>query len=72
MSEDYKNGYREGFLDGFKAARDNPFLVEPVVPQPNTFTPPKLPTGCSVCNLDFKGAWGYVCYRSNCPVRITS
>lgn len=73
MSEDYKNGYREGFLDGFKAARDNPYLTNPVVP--NTFmspTIPKPPSYCSVCKMPCTEPWGYVCNRSNCPVKITS
>lgn len=77
MSDDYKNGYREGFLDGFKSARDNPYMTQPVVPEtpyinlPKTYqtTPPW--NGCDVCKMPFTKPWGYVCARSNCPTRVT-
>jgi hypothetical protein len=75
MSKDYKDGYREGFLDGFKAARDNPYMTQPAVP--NTFLSPTIkPTqprsGCGVCKMPFTEPWGYVCNRSECPTRVTS
>lgn len=70
MSEEYIRGYRDGFkdghLNGFKAAKDNPYLT-----QPNTSNPIPTTTICSVCNIDFRGTWGYVCYRSSCPTRVS-
>jgi len=34
-NDDYKRGYREGFLDGFHAARDNDSLMSPNIPIPD-------------------------------------
>lgn len=68
MEDEYQKGYRQGFLDGFHAARDNQELMSPNIPIPkNEYK------GCHICGIDFtKAAWGYVCYQSNCPTRITS
>lgn len=75
MSEDYKNGYREGFLDGFKAAKDNPYMTQPAVP--NTFFSPKIPTSmpksCSECGRSFVDSMGrpivaaVICANIKCP-----
>lgn len=75
MSNDYKNGYREGFLDGFKAAKDNPYMTQPAVPNPSV--PPTINStrslyGCHVCKLPPTELTGYCCARSDCPVKITS
>jgi hypothetical protein len=35
-SDDYQRGYREGYLDGFHAARDNDSLMSPNVPMDKT------------------------------------
>lgn len=66
---DYERGYSKGFLDGFQAARSDPSLVSPNVPNDGAA---KNITGCKVCSIDFsKGVWGYVCNHPNCPSRIT-
>ena len=66
---DYERGYSKGFLDGFQAARNDPGLVYPNVPDIN---PVQALTGCKTCGIDFsKGVWGYVCNHPNCPSRVT-
>lgn len=48
----------------------------PSVPRPIPVPQyPSVPvsTLCKVCGIDFAGkAWGYVCYHSNCPTKITT
>lgn len=71
MSEDYKKGYRDGFLDGFKAAKDNPYMTQPAVPE----TP--MPKSCTECGKSFVDSMGrfvmmgYVCPNTKCPTKIT-
>lgn len=68
-TNDYERGYSKGFLDGFEAARRDPSLVFPNVPN-NGITQNLV--GCKVCGIDFsKGVWGYVCNNPNCPTRVT-
>lgn len=72
-NDDYKRGYREGFLDGFKAARDNDSLVSPTVTVQQT--PVK---SCYQCGRSFVDSLGrpvpmaVVCSYVGCPQGITS
>jgi hypothetical protein len=67
VSDDYERGYSKGFLDGFAAARRDPSLVHPNVPN-DGFTEDM--TKCRVCSIDFsKGVWGYVCNHPKCPTK---
>lgn len=72
-NDDYKRGYREGFLDGFKAARDNDSLVSPNVPVQQS--PIK---SCPQCGRVFTDTLGrpipmaVVCSYVGCPQGITS
>jgi hypothetical protein len=69
VSDDYERGYSKGFLDGFAAARRDPSLVHPNVPN-DGFTEDM--TKCRVCSIDFsKGVWGYVCNHPKCPTKVT-
>lgn len=60
--------YRKGFKDGVEFARNYPHLSFPTLP---SVRPAQDMTSCNVCKIDFKGTWGYVCNRSNCPTRVT-
>ena len=67
-SEDYMRGWYDGYQEAKKELlRYDEF---PTVPSPPQFN--QNVVGCGVCKIDFsKGAWGYVCPRSDCPTRIT-
>lgn len=69
-NDEYKRGYREGFLDGFHAARDNDSLMSPNIPN-NDWTKPHtiMPWKCNVCGLTFQSLIDYVCPRGNCPTK---
>jgi hypothetical protein len=68
-TDDYERGYSKGFLDGFAAARRDPSLVYPHVPN-DGFTEDM--TKCKVCSIDFsRGVWGYVCNHPKCPTKVT-
>lgn len=64
-TEEYKKGYREGFLDGFHAARDNESLMSPNIP-----TNDWKPFECSKCKITFSNMTGYVCPDNNCPTQL--
>jgi hypothetical protein len=67
-TNDYERGYSKGFLDGFQAARKDPNLVYPNVPN----VPTSLKNTCTVCGIDFGNkVWGYVCNVEKCPTKIT-
>jgi hypothetical protein len=64
-NDDYKRGYREGFLDGFHAARDNPSLMSPNIPIPQKQCPQ-----CGRSFVDSLGRlipMGVVCAHVGCP-----
>lgn len=61
MSDDYKKGYREGFCDGFEAAKKH----NPVIPTKLNLS--DMSTTCPKCSVSFKGPMGYVCGRTDCP-----
>lgn len=63
-NDEYKRGYREGFQDGFHAARDNDSLMSPNIPTINW-----KPLDCSLCGITFKNLTGFVCARNECPVQ---
>lgn len=66
--EDYKKGYRDGWLDAIK---HNPWNNIPTAKEP-------INRSCLVCGMSFVDSMGrfnsigYVCNDSNCPSRITS
>jgi hypothetical protein len=57
-SDDYKEGWREGYLAGFQAARDNDTLVSPNI----TAT-----LVCQKCGIKLSNPTGYVCSDYHCP-----
>ena len=68
MSDDYAKGFKDGFAvgleEGKKLAAQKPSLNDFVFDSPNT---------CQVCGKYFgNNAWGYVCYNTNCPTRVTA
>ncbi len=64
-SDDYKRGYREGFLDGFHAARDNDSLMSPNIP-----TVKFAALSCQKCGISFGDMSGYVCPDIHCPTQL--
>jgi hypothetical protein len=64
-NDDYQRGYREGFLDGFHAARDNPSLMSPNVP-----TVKFAALNCQKCGIKFSNLTGYVCPDNHCPTQL--
>jgi hypothetical protein len=63
-SDDYKRGW----YDGYQAAQRQ----TPIIPHPYNPTT-KAINRCPVCQKEWgDGAWGYVCYISGCPTRITA
>jgi len=46
--------------------------LPPVAPMPTYPIVPNIwGNRCSVCNMEFVGAMGYVCGRSDCPSNVT-
>ena len=72
-NDEYKRGYREGFLDGFHAARDNPSLMSPNIPIPQAIPKPAI-INCPQCGRSFTDSMGrlipmgVVCSHIGCPV----
>lgn len=63
--------YKQGWYDGFQAAQKDITRIYPTtLPTQQPFTV-KPWYGCAICNMDFKGAMGYVCPRPDCPSRVT-
>ena len=64
MSEDYKNGFKDGFAAGLEEGKK---LNTPKIGWPGYLGSPNC---CSVCGKDFGNkVWGYVCSNANCPTR---
>ena len=63
-NDEYKRGYREGFQDGFHAARDNDSLMSPNIPMHHF-----APLRCTKCNILFSNMTGYVCGINECPTQ---
>lgn len=67
MSDDFKEGYQQGFQDGYNLGKKG-------WEQPK-FSP--APKGCSVCGMSFfdemgrPRIMGYVCSHPKCPSSIT-
>lgn len=64
-TSDYERGYREGFLDGFQAARDNSSLMSPNIP---TVDLTKL--NCQKCGIKLSNMTGFVCPDNHCPSQL--
>jgi len=62
-NDEYKRGYREGFQDGFHAARDNSSLMSPNIPMPQV-------KACYKCGINFANMTGYVCPDNRCPIQL--
>jgi hypothetical protein len=73
MSEDYKNGFRDGFIEGFKALKDNPYMTTPSVPVDQPFN-----KSCPQCGRFFVDSlgrpvpMGLVCAYIGCPQGVNS
>ena len=73
MSDEYKNGYREGFLDGFKVAKDNLYMTTPSVPVVQPYN-----KSCPQCGRSFVDSlgrpvpMGLVCTYIGCPQNVNS
>jgi len=67
-NNDYRQGYKDGFADGYKKAKEDAGLpfYPPLIPS----SPTPTVAGCSVCKRE--GVWNIVCYHPQCPMRITS
>lgn len=69
MSEDYRNGFKDGFALGLEEGKRNQNLN----PVPSYhLDPAKLPSvllkeTCLKCGITIGGAMGYVCQSINCP-----
>lgn len=67
MSDDFKDGYQQGFKDGYDLGKKGW--------EQSKFSP--APKGCSVCGMSFfdemgrPRIMGYVCSHPKCPSRIT-
>jgi hypothetical protein len=83
MSDEWKDGYQQGFKDGYELGKR---WQQPPVPNPFTTIPqegwkPKQDwlrtknagTRCPICDMFFEygKSYGYVCPHDNCPSRIT-
>jgi hypothetical protein len=69
MSNDYAKGFKDGFAAGLEEGKK---LATPK-PNLNDFVFGSS-TACKVCGKDWGqgGAWGYVCYNTNCPTRAVA
>lgn len=70
MNEDYKRGYREGFLDGYEASKKAPQYPIPTTPLPE-IPIPKSWAPCSVCGMNMVGPMLYCCMNPSCPSKVT-
>lgn len=78
MSDDFKEGYQQGFQDGYNLGKKG--WQQPTVPNPFTDIPKegwKAKQSCIVCGMSFVDtmgrpiAMGYVCPHNHCPSKIT-
>ena len=68
MNRDWKDGFAEGFREGYEAA-NNQKVTRPYMPPPLN-----VKTHCDFCGLDLTKPSGYVCYNNSCThsMRVTS
>jgi len=64
MSDEWKDGYQQGFKDGYELGKR---WQQPSIPNPLWDNKPY----CKVCGIDFSKPMGYVCQHPQCPSRIT-
>jgi len=70
-NDDFDRGYKEGYLDGFHAARDNESLMSPNIP--TQFDLKTLsPFVCPRCGIKQENMTGYLCPDNMCPVQFKS
>lgn len=74
MSEEWKEGYKQGILDGIEIGKNRrDFSVPPQWPVSTDYGEQK----CKVCGMSFTDGlgrikvMGYVCPHNNCPGKIT-
>ena len=88
MSDDYKQGFKDGFQAGVDAAMKANIPQRHYLPAPSPATVPYpyqtpypgykySPTGsieCIVCGMVFESgkAYGYACNNARCPTKVTS
>jgi hypothetical protein len=60
MSEEYKKGYRDGFIDGYSFA---PTKKQTKVPR---YLSESI---CTKCGMNFEGTIGNFCQDQNCPIQ---
>lgn len=71
MSDEWKDGYQQGFKDGYDLGKR---WQQPPVPNPFTTLPKegwKPKQSCRVCGMDFSKPMGYVCPHVHCPFSVT-
>ena len=72
MSDEWKDGYQQGFQDGYGLGKR---WQQPTIPIPQEGW--KAKQSCRVCGMSFVDtmgrpiAMGYVCPHDHCPSRIT-
>lgn len=59
MSDEWKDGYQQGFKDGYELGKK--------VPNPLWDNKPY----CRVCGMDFSKPMAYSCFNDRCPTKIT-
>lgn len=62
---EWREGYKQGFEDGYEKARRDLTDTKPVNPLFNT------DPYCKVCGISMKGVMGYVCFHDKCPTKVT-
>lgn len=69
MSEQaWRDGYGEGFADGYRKAKQELTQTKPYNP-PDLWSDSK--PSCRVCGMKFDKPMGYVCMNDKCPSRVT-
>ena len=64
MSEDYRNGFKDGFAAGLEEGKRTQSQPYPAYPTQHVGF-------CPVCFKKLDGAWGYVCSHPKCPSSVT-
>jgi hypothetical protein len=65
----YKEGFRDGFDEGYKRGRADADLLNPYIKLPHP-APMEDWTSCPICGRN--GISGVVCSVPNCPTKATS
>lgn len=73
MNEDYRHGFKDGWLAGLEEGKKQQKIavdLEKYLQKPLTFPQYDTREMCPKCGVKISGVMGYVCNSPNCPTFV--